>query len=136
MSKKGSSRSAIGVGIATLVTIMVAVLLTTFSVLTLVTASADLRLSNKTVESAENYYAADGAAEQWLADLDAFLEQNPSSTEADFTAAGFQVTTTEEGSLKASQEFSIDENRSLVVEVALDVDGSWDILKWQSVLKN
>jgi hypothetical protein len=133
MSKQTGGRSAIGVGIATLVTIMVAVLLTTFSVLTLVTAGADLRLSVKTVESAENYYAADGAAEQWLADLDSLLAENSKLSEADLSSAGYKVAT-KDGLTVVSEEFSIDAIRSLSLEVAIDRNGTIDILKWQSTL--
>jgi hypothetical protein len=132
MSKKTGSRSAIGVGIATLVTIMVAVLLTTFSVLTLVTASADLRLSNKTVESAENYYAADGAAELWLADLDA---DGWLGVMTDSSMKYMPKESIDDDHMKISQEFPIDDLRVLSVEVVLASDGTIDILTWQSVLK-
>jgi hypothetical protein len=132
MSAKKGGRSAIGVGIATLVTIMVAVLLTTFSVLTLVTASADLRLSYKTVESTTNYYAADSAAELWLGDLDAFLAESENPTELDLSSAGYTVSTNDEGRVVVSQEFPIDTTRVLVLEVAVEPGGTLDILKWQS----
>lgn len=133
MSEKKRARSAIGVGITTLVTIMVAVLLTTFSVLTLVTARADLRLSQKTVESTASYYLADGLAEQWLADLDALLQQNNNPSADDLLAGGFLVGETEDGRLAVWQEFAIDENRELRVEVALNSDGSMALYRWQSV---
>jgi hypothetical protein len=134
MSRRTGGRSAIGVGIATLVTIMVAVLLTTFSVLTLVTAGADLRLSEKTVQSAENYYLADGDAEQWLADLDAFLAGNSRPTTADLSSAGYKTGTAENGGITVVEEFPIDDIRELSVEVALGRDGTIDILRWQSTL--
>jgi hypothetical protein len=65
---------------------MVALLLTTFSVLALASARADLRLSEKVVASTQGYYAADGQAAQWLADLDAFLRDR-SGADADAAAS-------------------------------------------------
>jgi hypothetical protein len=121
-----------GVGIATLVTIMVAVLLTTFSVLTLVTASADLRLSNKTVESVHNYYKADSAAEEWLAEMDA---DGWLSVVTDSSQRYIPSESIDDDHMKISHEFPIDDLRVLTVEVIIDRDGSIDILKWQSNLK-
>jgi hypothetical protein len=133
MSKRVASRSAVGVGLSTLVTIMVAVLLTTFSVLTLVSARADLRLSSRAVASTQSYYAADGEAEHWLAAVDAFAQEGHADLGGDLGAAGYQVSATEDGRVKLAEVFSIDEKRDLVVEIALDTTGEIDILRWQSV---
>jgi hypothetical protein len=136
MSKRVASRSAVGVGLSTLVTIMVAVLLTTFSVLALVSARADLRLSNKVVESTQSYYAADGKAEQWLADVDAFIREGHADLEGDLFAAGYQVVVASDGQMQLTEEFAIDDKRDLVVEIALDRTEEIDILRWQSVPKS
>ena len=126
-------RSAIGVGVATLVTIIVAVLLTTFSVLTLVTARADLRYSTKAIESTQNYYATDGQAEQWLAKLDGFVaEEHEVFLPLALGDAGYQVSTTTDGRVLITEVFSIDDKRELTVEVAIDNDGGLDVLTWQS----
>jgi hypothetical protein len=135
MSKRAVSRSAVGVGLSTLVTIMVAVLLTTFSVLTLVSARADLSLSEKAVTSTQTYYAADGKAEQWLAKVDTFVQQTHDDLVGDLTAAGYQPSVDDNGQLKIATTIPIDDKRDLIVEVALDSAGEMDILRWQSVPK-
>ncbi|MDR2587101.1 MAG: hypothetical protein LBC23_02415 [Coriobacteriales bacterium] len=146
MSKRITPRSAVGVGLSTLVTIMVAVLLTTFSVLALVSARADLRLSDKATDSAEHYYAADGEAEQWLADMEAFVRNNRGHLEwgdsaalsalADkLSAAGYKATVDNSGNVHLTETFAIDERRDLIVEIALDTVGETDILRWQTTPK-
>jgi hypothetical protein len=72
---------------------MVTVLLTTFSVLTLVSARADLKLSNMAITSTQSYYAADSEAEEWLAALDAFVHDGHNDLAADLLAAGYQFST-------------------------------------------
>jgi hypothetical protein len=69
---------------------MVTVLLTTFAVLTLVSARADLKLSNMAITSTQSYYAADGEAEEWLAEVDAFVHGEHGDLAADLAAAGYQ----------------------------------------------
>jgi hypothetical protein len=133
MSKKAASRSAVGVGLSTLVTIMVAVLLTTFSVLALVSARADLRLSSRVATSTQSYYAADGEAEQWLAEVDAFARGGHADFTADLLAAGYQVEVRDDGHVRLAETFPIDDKRDLIVEITLDSAGEMDILRWQSV---
>jgi hypothetical protein len=132
MSRRRASRSAVGVGLSTLVTVMVAVLLTTFSVLALAQARADLRLSERVVASTQGYYAADGQAEQWLAQLDAFVQGAQGDPVAGLGAAGYEVVSSQEGQAVVFEVFVIDEHRDLVVEVAVDKAGRIDILRWQS----
>ena len=135
MSAGSKPRTAIGVGITTLVTIIVAVLLTTFSVLTLVTARADLRLSNKAIESTESYYAADSAAEQWLAILDNFVIRGHADLLKNLNSAGYKVTTAGDGRILITESFSMDDKRDLLVEVAIDSSGRIDILTWKTISK-
>jgi hypothetical protein len=133
MSGRNASRSAVGVGLSTLVTVMVAVLLTTFSVLALVSARADLRLSEKVIESTAGYYAADGEAEQWLADVDMLIQQEEGDLADALLSAGYQVDTTDEGRTVLTESFNIDSNRDLIVEIAVDKTEGIDILRWQSL---
>ncbi|MDR1184671.1 MAG: hypothetical protein LBK67_07740 [Coriobacteriales bacterium] len=134
-SEKTRSRSALGVGLSTVMTVMVVVLLTTFSVLALVSARAELRLANRAIESTANYYTADGEAERWLADLDAFISEERGDREGDLASAGYQVSATDEGQTKLTESFAIDERRDLIVEIALDSAGEMDILRWQTMPK-
>ena len=157
MSAKSGARSALGVGISTLVTIIVAVLLTTFAVLTLVTARADLRLSTRAIESTQNYYEADSDAEIWLTELDAFVNQEEGQLEYDWrqstldaflaqpqaltdlaaslTAAGYNVQAAEDESILVTETFPIDDRRELVVKVLIGTDGRLSIHTWQVDLK-
>jgi hypothetical protein len=135
MSEKTRSRSALGVGLSTVMTVMVVVLLTTFSVLALVSARAELRLANRAVESTQNYYAADGEAERWLADLDAFIQEERDDRDGDLASAGYQVSSTDDDRTKLTESFTVDNRRDLIVEVALDRAGEMDILRWQTVSK-
>ena len=133
MSPANKPRSAIGVGITTLVTIIVAVLLTTFSVLTLVTARADLRLSTKAIESTQNYYAADGEAERWLAEVDEFFNREHEDLALAIELAGYQVETADDGRILVTEQFIIDDKRYLVVEVVIDSHGRLEVRTWKSV---
>jgi hypothetical protein len=135
MSARRASRSAVGVGLSTLVTIMVAVLLTTFSVLALVSARADLRLSSRVATSTQSYYAADGKAEQWLAEVDAFAQRGHADLAAALLAAGYETGVTDDGRVQLATAFPIDDKRDLIIEIALDNAGEIDILRWQSVSK-
>jgi hypothetical protein len=136
MSRGATPRSAIGVGLSTLVTIMVVVLLTTFSVLTLVSARADLRLSNRAVAAMEGFYAADGEAQRWLADVDALIRETIRGADGQpqtvLSEAGYQVSTDEEGRVRLVEVFTVDDRRELNVEIALDTTGEIDILRWQT----
>jgi hypothetical protein len=111
---------------------MVAVLLTTFSVLALVSARADLKLSNKVVESTQSYYAADSQAEQWLAELNAFVATGHPDLVERLALAGYTATTIEDGRVLVTGVFFLDTGRDLVVEVAFNSMGDRDILRWQS----
>ena len=135
MSAGSRPRTAIGVGITTLVTIIVAVLLTTFSVLTLVTARADLRLSNKAIESTQSYYTADSEAEQWLAVLDNFVIRSHVDLLRDLNSAGYKVSTAVDGRILVTESFFMDSKRDLLVEVAIDSNGRIDILTWKTISK-
>jgi hypothetical protein len=135
MSEENRPRSALGVGISTVVTVMVVVLLTTFSVLALVSARAELRLANKATESTENYYAADSQAEKWLADLDAFIGRGHDNLEGALATAGYKPEAAGEGKLRIAELFSLDDSRDLIVELVLDGEGKIDILRWQTVPK-
>ena len=58
-SDRSSSRSAISVGTTTLVLIFVLLCLLTFSVLSLVSARANMRLSQKSADRTTAYYEAE-----------------------------------------------------------------------------
>lgn len=128
-------RSALGVGVTTMVTILVVLLLVVFSVLTLVSARSDVRLSEKALEQNQDYYRADGEATRWYADLDAaaaLLEGESGTYAEQLIQAGYTLELTTEGELRVMQAFSINDSRQLVVTVAIHEDKSTSIRQWQS----
>ena len=68
----GMSKGA-GVGIASILLIVMTLAFTTFGVLSLVSAMSDVRMSRKALATAAAYYEAEGRLQEQLADLDADL---------------------------------------------------------------
>ncbi|MDR3316073.1 MAG: hypothetical protein LBS98_06330 [Coriobacteriales bacterium] len=130
---QAKARTAVGIGITTLVTIMVVVLLTTFSVLALVSARSDLRLSLLTDTAMETYYAADAQGQRWLAELDTFVGTTEAGDRAAIlTEAGYSVVTADDGTLMVSEHFAIDRNRQINATVEIDAQGTLRVTRWQS----
>ena len=71
--KKQSSRFRLHAGTASILLVFVTLCLISFAVLSLVNATADLRLSQKIAERNTAYYEAVTEAEQFVADADAQL---------------------------------------------------------------
>lgn len=128
-------RSALGIGVTTLVTIMVVLLLASFSVLSLVSAQSNYHLSQMAVDQAEMYYAADTEATLWYADLDAFANQlagEPDSFATQLADEGYIVEVTSAGEIRVLHEVVISERRNLMVTVAVNEDRTTTIRQWQS----
>lgn len=71
MKRKGSIH--LSVGASSILMIFVVLCLTTFGVLSYVTANADAKISTKNAEMVENYYAGSTAAEKQLQQVDSTL---------------------------------------------------------------
>ena len=71
MRKRESSRQGVGVGMASVLMIVVVLALTTFGVLSLVSAQADAGMSRRAYETISSYYKAEGRIQEQLAELDA-----------------------------------------------------------------
>ncbi|WP_444658976.1 hypothetical protein ACRQV7_00100 [Caproiciproducens sp. R2] len=71
MRRKGTVH--LGVGASSILMIFVVLCLTTFGILSYVTANADNKISTKNAETVENYYAATAIAEQKLQKIDEAL---------------------------------------------------------------
>jgi len=133
------NRTGIGVGITTLVTILVVLLLTTFSIMTLASARYDYRLSTLTADATAGYYAADREACRWVAEVKTIIENRP---QAEWSEA---VLSTEENvsvqriddaqaeALIVYCEFEIDTNLMLEVRVVITGNGELTIIDWVSV---
>jgi hypothetical protein len=125
----------LGVGVITLVTILVVLLLAAFSVLSLVLARSDLSLSQMATNSAQDYYAADAAATQWYAQLDSFvgtLGGTPTNYQGALEAQGYTVNRTSAGELRVTQGFAMGANRQLQVTVAIQDNGTTVVRQWQT----
>jgi len=134
-SAQSKKRSALGVGVTTLVTIIVVVLLTAFAVLSLVSARSNLRLSEMAVSQIQRYYEADSTATVWYAELNDFvatLEGAPQDFEGQLVAAGYQILYNEENILMVYKGFSVSEHRYLTVTIAVNDDRTTTIRQWQS----
>lgn len=79
MSGKKSASVGIGTGMLSVLMVLIVLLLTAFSVLSYSTAIAEARLTEKTVLSAGNYYAADAAAQQLVFQLYTLAEEHDSA---------------------------------------------------------
>jgi len=75
MAKKSKFGANPGTGISSILMIFVVLCITTFGVLSFVSARADLRLTQVNEQTAQTYYAAGVKAQQTLAQLDALLQK-------------------------------------------------------------
>lgn len=88
MSRKGNFH--LGVGASSILMIFVVLCLTTFGILSYVTANADNKLSTKNAETVESYYTSAAAAEGKLQKIDTALIS--AGEDARLAAAGTSLT--------------------------------------------
>lgn len=116
MSKKSPS-AGIGVGSSSILAIFVVLCLTAFATLSLVSARADAKLTQKSADAAAAYYAADCAAEQKLAELALAVDDMPNAElQNTLTQAGFSCDNSD-GRLLASYSVPMGELKTLFVQV-------------------
>lgn len=126
----------VGLGGASILVVLVALCLMTFVALSLASAQADLRLSQRTAQAAQAYYAADAVAEERV---DAVLAaaQKEHWTQA-LAREGCRVTA-DNGAAKVAFDVTLDQSKTLEVELELALDetgaptGSWRRTRWQAV---
>lgn len=106
---KSSGASPLGVGVISIVTVLLVLCLTIFSALTLTTAKADLNLSRINADTVSAWYAADAEAARQYA---GFAASGTSELEASIPIAGRQ---------------------SLYLHLIRDADGRVQVLAWRSV---
>ena len=135
-----SYRQSIGIGITTLVTVFMVLLLTTFSVLTMVSARYDLNLSSRTVEATTSYYAVDQEACQWVGEIQVLLATRPQSewsTAINESAldVSTQIEYSDDGNwagITVDRQLTIDQWRLLNIRLFIDDDGQIYFLDWRS----
>ncbi len=134
----------IATGITSLVLVFVLLCLLTFAVLSLVSAQADLRLSQKSAARTTAYYAAENAANDLLLALIPVLDANAGAPDAESYYAAVQAGAADMESLafdgqgRVSFQVPLGEQQILAVELELlhrpAADGAhYRILRWQAV---
>jgi len=110
MKREGSVISSpVGVGVITVITVLLVLSLSIFSALTLSTARADLALSRRNADTVTAYYAADAQA---------------AALYRAFEAGG-------QAELEAT--LPVTDHQNLYLHLIRNEDGSVEILSWQTV---
>ncbi len=104
------------VGASSLLVVFAVLCMTIFALLSVSTALAGARLSERSAQAVENYYAADLAAEQILAQL----------------RAGESVENVTEDNGRYCYTCAISDTQALVVEVYIE-NKDYTVLRWQAV---
>ena len=78
-------KMSVGIGGPSILMIFVALSLTTLAALSLMTANADWKLTQKAADAITGYYSADSKAEEILASTDATLKEGRSPAEDSLT---------------------------------------------------
>ena len=117
MSDKRTASPPVVVGAVSLITVFAVLCLVVFALLSLSTAQADTRLSDKAAAATYGYYEADAEAEAILARLRA--GEVPTS-----------VAVTERGTYRYG--YPISDTQLLAVEVAVE-NTHYTILRWQAL---
>ena len=131
-----ASRSGLGVGGATILAVFVALCLTTFAVLSLLSARADLNLSRKAADAAAAYYAADSQGQALLGRLAQKAAAAGSADRFLLDAAGESTALDQQGGAVLSWSLPVDETTTLdcTVDFAPALTGGRpSVLRWQAV---
>lgn len=126
MKERGTHGGGAGVGMASVLMIVMVLAFTTFGILSLVSANADAELSRRAEEKNRAYYEAEAKLQEQLAQVDAELSENPES----FQAGGFLELTADVGEdqwLRAVLQVTKDggKNRYRMISHELVSVGSW-----------
>ena len=114
-------------GAVSLLVVFAVLCLTVFALLSLTTVQADVRLADAAAEAVTNYYAADLKAQTVFACL-----RTGSALPSDVSV---ELTEGEgaEGTASASCAIPISDTQELQIELSRSPDGTWTVLRWQSV---
>lgn len=106
---RGKGSSPIGVGVLTVLTVLLVLTLAVFSALTYTSARADLALSKINADTVTAYYAADAQASALLEEFQDGLDDELEAT------------------------LPMTEAQSLYVHLVRDLDGTVRVLSWKTV---
>lgn len=127
-----------GVGVFTILTVLLILCLTMFAILTLSNARADLRLSEKNAFAVTEYYAADAKGAALLADATSLWnsgERPLPQTLITTLAVDYELTIVEDGAgLVFVAAIPVRKNQMLQLELYLappSLEDRWQIRRWQ-----
>lgn len=136
---KKKTQMGLGVGASSILLIFVLLCLTTFATLSLVSAQADARLSEKSAETVRAYYEADARAEELLAEIDETLRSVPAGEDYLPACAGLLsgldgVSASQDGEgLTVSYSVAAGENQQLRVTLTVPPSGGYRLTGWKTV---
>ncbi|MDL2215666.1 hypothetical protein LJB77_01115 [Ruminococcaceae bacterium OttesenSCG-928-N02] len=140
--------NGMGVGANSILIIFVLLALLSFATLSLTTANADYNLARTAALATQNYYDADTAATQRLAEIDTALQActTPGMSEGAYITAAANALgatdlctlSTQNGMLFAQYTLAAGEGKDLQVELQITLQGTgrYDIVRWQTVRTN
>lgn len=107
-------------GITSIIAILVILVLVVFSALSLITAKADLNLSQKTADNIKAYYAADSDAEMIIADFGDILASGETTkiNDGDFVRYS--------GAFTGGKDYSYNDAND-TLKFTVDIDGSREL---------
>ncbi|MBC8584725.1 hypothetical protein [Youxingia wuxianensis] len=126
MERKRST--GISVGASSILVVFVVLCLTAFATLSLVSANSDYKLTRRTAQAVEEYYAADSRGVECVAQLEEALN---SISSQEISAAAVQLGWTSQGSV-FQRQVPINTSKNLEIEVEYS-NGRIDIIRWQVV---
>ncbi len=148
MSKQREKRGFSNFGFSTILLSFVMICVVTFSILSLITAYSDYKLSKKVADKNVSYYAAEESIYETLATIDKqLMEYYSASSDADdyYTSAcdylesfGEVDTSTDTYQLTLEEQISTDQWLSVKLAIQYPMEGSdtfYQILEWKSVYK-
>lgn len=118
--------AGINVGSSSILVIFILLCLTTFATLSMVSAGADLLLTEKTAASVTEYYSADAQAEELMARIDQVVkaQSKPNLPEGEFVSACAQALQQDVPAASAQQE---DDSLLIRYEVPLNESQSLSV---------
>ena len=124
--------AAIGLGVTSLLTVMAVILLTSFALLSVLSANSDMLMSEKAAQAVKEYYAADCQAETWWMQLKQTIDNGDESPiDVKLNQAGFE-TELINGEYLVNKTFSVGDKKNLTVSASVSESGESRIVLWQS----
>lgn len=125
--QKEKRNTGISVGSSSILVIFVVLCLTTFAALSMVSANADYKLTQKTAQATSAFYAADAAAEEKLGQVAMVIRGNPQADwQEKLQPLGISLSYVGE-KIILSYEVPVDEGKNLCIRL----DENLNRLRWQ-----